>query len=84
MANHGCIAKTLKVKPNHNNGSIQKSQDRIKAYQVRSNVKILFFVFSDCNGMAYHELLPQGRTVNKGNYLEVMRQQFAKQFARNA
>ena len=35
-----------------------------KAQQVRSNVKV---------GMVHHEFLPQGRTVNKEYYLEVMR-----------
>ena len=33
--------------------------------QVRSNVKLLVTVFSDCNGVVHHELLPQGRRVNK-------------------
>ena len=44
-----------------------------KALQVRSNVKILLTVFFDCNGVVYHEFLPQGRTVNKKDYLKVMR-----------
>lgn len=44
-----------------------------KARQVRSNVKVLLTVFFDCNGVVHHEFLPQGRTVNKEYYLEVMR-----------
>ncbi|GAB1860480.1 Histone-lysine n-methyltransferase setmar-like protein [Camponotus japonicus] len=44
-----------------------------KARQVRSNVKVLLTVFFDYNGVVHHEFLPQGRTVNKQYYLEVMR-----------
>ena len=36
-----------------------------KLHQVRSNVKVLFTVFFDCNGMVHHEFLPLDRTVNK-------------------
>ncbi|UYV64317.1 hypothetical protein LAZ67_3000269 [Cordylochernes scorpioides] len=31
------------------------------------------FVFFDCRGVVHHEFLPQGRTVNKEYYLQVMR-----------
>lgn len=44
-----------------------------KARQVRSNVKVLLTVFFDFNGIVHQEFLPQGRTVNKEYYLEVMR-----------
>ncbi|UYV80564.1 hypothetical protein LAZ67_19000694 [Cordylochernes scorpioides] len=44
-----------------------------KARQVRSNVKALLTVFFDCRGVVHHEFLPQGRTVNKNYYLQVMR-----------
>ncbi|UYV79502.1 CLCN2 [Cordylochernes scorpioides] len=44
-----------------------------KARQVRSNVKVLLTVFFDCRGVVHHEFLPQGRTVNKEHYLQVMR-----------
>ncbi|UYV60447.1 hypothetical protein LAZ67_1001174 [Cordylochernes scorpioides] len=44
-----------------------------KARQVRSNVKVLLTVFFDCRGMVHHEFLPQGRTINKEYYLQVMR-----------
>ena len=36
-------------------------------------MKVLLTVFFDCNGLVHHEFLPQGRTVNKEYYLEVMR-----------
>ena len=36
-----------------------------KVHQVRSNVKVLFTVFCDCNCVVHHEFLPQGRTSNK-------------------
>ena len=44
------------------------------AHQIRSNVKVLLTVFFDCNGvsMVCQEFLPEGRTVNKEYYLEVM------------
>ncbi|UYV77233.1 hypothetical protein LAZ67_15000198 [Cordylochernes scorpioides] len=44
-----------------------------KARQVRSNVKVLLTVFFDCRGVVHHEFLPQGRTVKKEYYLQVMR-----------
>ncbi|UYV60847.1 hypothetical protein LAZ67_1002591 [Cordylochernes scorpioides] len=44
-----------------------------KARQVRSNVKVFMTVFFDCRGVVHHEFLPQGRTVNKEYYLQVMR-----------
>ncbi|UYV68154.1 hypothetical protein LAZ67_5003213 [Cordylochernes scorpioides] len=44
-----------------------------KARQIRSNVKALLRVFFDCRGVVHHEFLPQGRTVNKEYYLQVMR-----------
>ena len=44
-----------------------------KARKVRSNVKVSLTVFFDCNGVVHHEFLPQGRTVNKKYYLEVIR-----------
>ncbi|UYV76770.1 hypothetical protein LAZ67_14001984, partial [Cordylochernes scorpioides] len=44
-----------------------------KARRVRSNVKVLLTVFFDCRGVVHHEFLPQGRTVNKEYFLQVMR-----------
>ena len=49
------------------------SQRPKKARQVRSHVKVLLTVFFDCRGVVHHEFLPQGRTVNKEYYLQVMR-----------
>ena len=43
-----------------------------KARQVRSHVKVLLTVFFDSEGVVHYEFLPQGRTVNKEYYLEVM------------
>ena len=43
-----------------------------KARQVRSNVKVLLTVLFDYHGVVHQEFLPQGRTVNKEYYLEVM------------
>ena len=44
-----------------------------KARQVRLNVKVLLTVFFDYHGVVHQEFLPQGPTVNKEYYLEVMR-----------
>ena len=44
-----------------------------KARQVRSNVKVLLTVFFDYLGVVHQKFLPQGRTVNKEYYHEVMR-----------
>ena len=44
-----------------------------KARQVRSNVKVLLTVFFDFHGKVHQEFLPQGHTVNKEYYLEIMR-----------
>ncbi|XP_078050780.1 histone-lysine N-methyltransferase SETMAR-like [Augochlora pura] len=44
-----------------------------KARQVCSNVKVLLTVFFDYHGVVHRVFLPQGRTVNKEYYLEVMR-----------
>ena len=43
-----------------------------KKSQVRSHVKVVLTVFFDSEGVVHYELLPQGRTVNKEYYLEVM------------
>jgi len=39
----------------------------------RSNVKVLLTVFFDYDGVVHHEFLPEGTTVNKEYYLQVMR-----------
>ena len=73
MTNHDCRAMALKPKPNYLNLSVQKSQDRKKSLQVRSNDMDFVIVFFDCNGMTHHEFLPPTCTVNRKYYLEVMR-----------
>ena len=45
----------------------------IKTRQVRWNVKVLFTVLFDCNGVVHNEFLLQSRTVNKEYYLDIMR-----------
>ena len=50
-----------------------KSPRPKKTRQVRSNVKVFLIVFFDYHGVVHQEFLPQGRTVNKEYYLEVMR-----------
>ena len=61
--NHGCMAMTLKPKPNHPNRTVQK---------FGQIVKVLSTVFFDCNDVVHHKFLPQSRTVNKECYLEVL------------
>jgi hypothetical protein len=43
-----------------------------KVRQVRSHVKVMLTVYFDSEGVVHYEFLPQGRTVNKEYYLEVM------------
>jgi len=43
-----------------------------KSRQVRSHVKVMLTVFFDSEDVVHYEFLPQGRTVNKEYYLEVM------------
>src|SRR5215475_1605402 len=43
-----------------------------KARKVRSHVKVMLKVFFDSEGVVHYKFLPQGRTVNKEYYLEVM------------
>ena len=62
------MAMALKPKPKHPNEPRPK-----KVRQFRSNLKVLLTVFLDCTSVVHHEFLPQGRTVNKEYYLEVMR-----------
>ena len=43
-----------------------------KARHVRSHVKVMLTVFFDSEVVVHYEFLPQGRTVNKEYYLDVM------------
>jgi hypothetical protein len=58
-----------KRKVNHHSGNVAATK---KARQVRSHVKVMLTVFFDSVGVVHYEFLPQGRTVNKEYYLEVM------------
>ncbi|GFW84950.1 uncharacterized protein TNCV_682381 [Trichonephila clavipes] len=40
---------------------------------VRSKIKVMLIVFFDAVGIVHHEYAPQGQTVNKEFYLDVMR-----------
>lgn len=44
-----------------------------KSRQSRSKIKVLLTVFFDFRGVVHSEFLPEGRTVNKEYYLQVMR-----------
>ena len=50
----------------------RRAKTEKKARQVRSNGNVLLTVFFDYNGVVHHEFMPQGRTVNKEYYLQVM------------
>ena len=62
----------IEIKAQSSQWKRPEAQRPKKALQVRSNVKILLPVFFDYNGVVHHEFLPQGCTVNKEYYLEVM------------
>jgi len=55
------------------NGKLQMSQDQKKPRRFQSKKKVMLMVFMDYNGIVYHEFLPEGQTVNKEYYLDVMR-----------
>ena len=44
-----------------------------KARQVRSNVKAMLTCFFDSRGIVHHEYAPEGQTINKEYYLQVLR-----------
>ena len=44
-----------------------------KARQVKSKEEVMLTIFFDANGVVHHEFLPQGETVNRFYYLEVLR-----------
>ena len=44
-----------------------------KAWQVRSNVKVMLTCFLDSRGIVHHEYAPKGQTINKEYYLQVLR-----------
>jgi histone-lysine N-methyltransferase SETMAR len=43
-----------------------------KARQVRSNVKVMLTVFFDQEGIVHHEYAPQGQTITKEYYVQVL------------
>lgn len=43
-----------------------------KARQVRSNVKVMLTVFFDQQGIVHHEYAPQGQTITKEYYVQVL------------
>jgi hypothetical protein len=43
-----------------------------KAQRVRSKVKVLLTVFFDYRGIVQHSYAPEGQTINKEYYLEVI------------
>ena len=56
--NHGCMAMSLKPKPNHSNGSVQKSQDRKKHVNLGqmwrfcslfSSIVVTWFIMNSCH-----------------------------------
>ncbi len=60
-----------KLRLNRSSGGNSRSLRLKKAWQVRSNVKVILTVFFDFNGIVQHEFLPQGQIVNKDYNLQV-------------
>jgi len=57
----------------HSSQWVSKTSPRPKkSHQVHSHVKVMLTVFFDSEGVVHFEFLPQGQTVNKEYYLEVM------------
>ena len=66
------VVSMSKRKSNHHRGCQKRRRDPKKSRQVRSHVKVMLRVFFDSEGVVHYEFLPQGRTVIKEYYLEVM------------
>jgi len=57
----------------HSSQWVSKTSPRPKkSRQVRSHVKLMLMVLFDSEGVVHYEFLPQGQTVSKEYYLEVM------------
>ncbi|KAJ4426640.1 hypothetical protein ANN_26438 [Periplaneta americana] len=61
-----------KQKDSRRNGSIPSLQGK-KAQQVRSKIKVMLTVFFDVRGIVHHEYAPEGQTVTKEYYHDVLR-----------
>jgi len=48
-------------------------EGRKKGHQVRSKTKIMLLAFFDSENIVHHEYTPDGQTINKEFYLEVLR-----------
>jgi len=44
-----------------------------KGHQVRSKTKVMLMAFFDSEGIVHHEYAPNGQTINKEFYVEVLR-----------
>ena len=76
----GSIAMTQRPRDRVPSGSMLASSLRPKkARQSKSTLKLLVFPFFDSTGMIYMHWVPTGQTVNKENYVEVLRE-FRKRF----
>jgi len=48
-------------------------EGRKKGHRVRSKTKVMLLAFFDSEGIVHHEYAPDGQTINKEFYLEVLR-----------
>ena len=62
----GCTGTMSKRKSNHHSGCQKRRRDP------KNHVKVMRAAFFDSEDVVHYEFLPQGRTVNKEYYLEVM------------
>jgi len=68
---HGCRVRCRNESP-ITVGVRNVAATKKKSRQVRSHVKVMLTVFFDSEGVVHYEFLPQGGTVSKEYYLEVM------------
>jgi len=68
----GCTATMLKQKCSRRSGWENCRPDQKKARQSRSNVKVMCICFY-WKGIVHYEFVPQGETVNKHFYLNVLK-----------
>jgi len=68
-----CYRYDLETKQQSSQWKSASSPRPNKARKVKSNVKNMLICFFDIKGLVHFEFIPQGQTVNKQFYLEVLK-----------
>ena len=68
----GSFNTILKRRDRAYSGRPKNHRDPRKASKSKSKIKIILIAFFDQNGLAYNELVPEGKTVNQYFYQQVL------------